>query len=104
MNYYADLASKIEGVYANLPSALGRAYGMVIKADRRVRRDRALQLPAHADGNQGRTGLAAGNTIVVKPPTLPARAARRRADAGGRASSGGAERVAGARARRLARR
>ena len=31
MNYYADLASKIEGVYANLPSALGRAYGMVIK-------------------------------------------------------------------------
>ena len=31
MNYYADLASKIEGVYANLPSALGKAYGMVIK-------------------------------------------------------------------------
>ena len=25
MNYYADLASKIEGVYANLPSALGKA-------------------------------------------------------------------------------
>src|SRR5215203_7088376 len=31
MNYYADLASKIEGVYANLPSTLGKAYGLVIK-------------------------------------------------------------------------
>jgi len=31
MSYYADLASKIEGTYATLRSAMGKAYGMVIK-------------------------------------------------------------------------
>jgi succinate-semialdehyde dehydrogenase/glutarate-semialdehyde dehydrogenase len=30
MSYRADLAGKIEGTYATLPPALGKAYGMVI--------------------------------------------------------------------------
>src|SRR5215204_4853900 len=45
MNYYADLASKIEGVYANLP----------------------YNFPLTLMGTKVAPALAAGNTIVVKP-------------------------------------
>ena len=31
MHYYADLATKVRGAYQDLPSTLGRSYGMVIK-------------------------------------------------------------------------
>src|SRR3954454_11869973 len=31
LNYYADLATKVRGSYHELPSALSKAYGMVIK-------------------------------------------------------------------------
>jgi acyl-CoA reductase-like NAD-dependent aldehyde dehydrogenase len=68
MNYYADLASKIEGVYANLPSALGRAYGMVIKKPIGV--SAAIvpyNFPLTLMGTKIGPALAAGNTIVVKP-------------------------------------
>ena len=68
MNYYADLASKIEGVYANLPSALGRAYGMVIKKPIGV--SAAIvpyNFPLTLMGTKVGPALAAGNTIVVKP-------------------------------------
>jgi acyl-CoA reductase-like NAD-dependent aldehyde dehydrogenase len=68
MTYYADLASKIEGVYANLPSALGRAYGMVIKKPIGV--SAAIvpyNFPLTLMGTKVGPALAAGNTIVVKP-------------------------------------
>ena len=68
MNYYADLASKIEGVYANLPSALGKAYGMVIK--RPIGVCAAIvpyNFPLTLMGTKVGPALAAGNTIVVKP-------------------------------------
>jgi succinate-semialdehyde dehydrogenase/glutarate-semialdehyde dehydrogenase len=31
LEYYADLATKIRGVYQPLPSTLGRSYGMVVR-------------------------------------------------------------------------
>src|ERR671932_350984 len=68
MNYYADLASKIEGVYANLPSTLGRAYGMVIK--RPIGVCAAIvpyNFPLTLMGTKVGPALAGGNTIVVKP-------------------------------------
>ena len=68
MNYYADLASKIEGVYANLPSALGRAYGMVIKKPIGVCAAIVpYNFPLTLMGTKVGPALAAGNTIVVKP-------------------------------------
>jgi succinate-semialdehyde dehydrogenase / glutarate-semialdehyde dehydrogenase len=68
MNYYADLASKIEGVYANLPSTLGRAYGVVIK--RPIGVCAAIvpyNFPLTLMGTKLAPALAAGNTIVIKP-------------------------------------
>jgi len=68
MNYYADLASKIEGVYANLPSALGKAYGMVIKKPIGVCAAIVpYNFPLTLMGTKLAPALAAGNTIVVKP-------------------------------------
>jgi acyl-CoA reductase-like NAD-dependent aldehyde dehydrogenase len=68
MNYYADLASKIEGIYANLPSALGKAYGMVIKKPMGVCAAIVpYNFPLTLMGTKVGPALAAGNTIVVKP-------------------------------------
>jgi succinate-semialdehyde dehydrogenase / glutarate-semialdehyde dehydrogenase len=68
MNYYADLSSKIEGIYANLPSALGKAYGMVIKKPMGVCAAIVpYNFPLTLMGTKVGPALAAGNTIVVKP-------------------------------------
>lgn len=68
MNYYADLASKIEGIYANLPSTLGTAYGMVIKKPIGVCAAIVpYNFPLTLMGTKLAPALAAGNTIVVKP-------------------------------------
>jgi succinate-semialdehyde dehydrogenase/glutarate-semialdehyde dehydrogenase len=68
MNYYADLSSKIEGVYAVLPSALGKAYGMVIKKPMGVCAAIVpYNFPLTLMGTKVGPALAAGNTIVVKP-------------------------------------
>ena len=68
MNYYADLASKIEGVYANLPSALGKAYGLVIKKPIGVCAAIVpYNFPLTLMGTKLAPALAAGNTIVIKP-------------------------------------
>jgi len=68
MNYYADLASKIEGAYANLPSALGKAYGMVIKKPMGVCAAIVpYNFPLTLMGTKIGPALAAGNTVVVKP-------------------------------------
>jgi succinate-semialdehyde dehydrogenase/glutarate-semialdehyde dehydrogenase len=68
MNYYADLASKIEGVYANLPSTLGKAYGLVIKKPIGVCAAIVpYNFPLTLMGTKLAPALAAGNTIVIKP-------------------------------------
>jgi succinate-semialdehyde dehydrogenase / glutarate-semialdehyde dehydrogenase len=68
MNYYADLSSKIEGTYANLPSALGKAYGMVIRKPMGVCAAIVpYNFPLTLMGTKVGPALAAGNTIVVKP-------------------------------------
>lgn len=68
MNYYADLASKIEGIYANLPSTLGTAYGMVIKKPIGVCAAIVpYNFPLTLMGTKIGPALAAGNTVVVKP-------------------------------------
>lgn len=68
MNYYADLASKTEGIYANLPSTLGRAYGMVIKKPIGVCAAIVpYNFPLTLMGTKLAPALAAGNTIVIKP-------------------------------------
>lgn len=68
MNYYADLASKIEGTYATLPSALGKAYGMVIKKPIGVCAAIVpYNFPLTLMGTKIGPALAAGNTVVVKP-------------------------------------
>lgn len=68
MNYYADLASKIEGVYANLPSTLGKAYGMVTKKPIGVCAAIVpYNFPLTLMGTKLAPALAAGNTIVIKP-------------------------------------
>lgn len=78
MNYYADLASKIEGTYATLPSTLGRAYGMVIKRPIGVCAGIVpYNFPLTLMGTKIGPALAAGNTIVIKPAgTTPLAALR----------------------------
>jgi succinate-semialdehyde dehydrogenase/glutarate-semialdehyde dehydrogenase len=68
MNFYADLASKIRGSYAPLPSTFGTSYGMVIK--RPIGVCAAIvpyNFPLTLMGTKVGPALAAGNTIVVKP-------------------------------------
>jgi acyl-CoA reductase-like NAD-dependent aldehyde dehydrogenase len=68
LEYYADLATKVRGVYQPLPSTLGRSYGMV------VRRPIGVcvgivpnNFPLTLTGTKLGPALAAGNTIVLKP-------------------------------------
>jgi succinate-semialdehyde dehydrogenase/glutarate-semialdehyde dehydrogenase len=68
MQYYADLATKVRGAYQDLPSTLGRSYGMVLK--RPVGPVAAIvpyNYPLTLMGTKIGPALAAGNTVVVKP-------------------------------------
>jgi succinate-semialdehyde dehydrogenase/glutarate-semialdehyde dehydrogenase len=68
MNFYADLASKIRGAYAPLPSTFGTSYGMVIK--RPIGVCAAIvpyNFPLTLMGTKVGPALAGGNTVVVKP-------------------------------------
>jgi acyl-CoA reductase-like NAD-dependent aldehyde dehydrogenase len=68
MHYYADLATKVRGAYQELPSTLGRSYGMVIK--RPVGPVAAIvpyNYPLTLMGTKLGPALAAGNTVVLKP-------------------------------------
>src|SRR5919202_2417341 len=68
MEFYAELASKIRGAYAPLPSTLGPSFGMVIK--RPVGVVAAIvpyNFPLTLMGTKVGPALAAGNTVVVKP-------------------------------------
>src|SRR3954469_12963747 len=68
LNYYADLATKVRGSYHALPSALSKAYGMVIRRPMGV--VAAIvpnNFPLTLLGTKLAPALMAGNTIVVKP-------------------------------------
>jgi succinate-semialdehyde dehydrogenase/glutarate-semialdehyde dehydrogenase len=68
MHYYADLATKARGAYQDLPSALGRSYGLVLR--RPVGVVAAIvpyNYPLTLMGTKIGPALAAGNTVVVKP-------------------------------------
>ncbi|WP_273846868.1 aldehyde dehydrogenase family protein [Rubrobacter calidifluminis] len=87
LNFYADLASKIRGSHAPLPSNLGRSYGMVIR--RPVGVCGAIvpfNFPLTLMGTKVGPALAAGNTVVVKPsestPLATLRVAQLLQDAG----------------------
>jgi succinate-semialdehyde dehydrogenase/glutarate-semialdehyde dehydrogenase len=68
MHYYADLATKARGVYQDLPSALGRSYGMVVKRPLGiVAAIVPYNYPLTLMGTKIGPALAAGNTVVVKP-------------------------------------
>lgn len=68
MEFYADLASKLRGAYAPLPSTLGRSYGLVLR--RPVGVCAAIvpwNFPLTLMGTKIGPALVAGNTVVVKP-------------------------------------
>jgi succinate-semialdehyde dehydrogenase / glutarate-semialdehyde dehydrogenase len=68
MQYYVDLATKVRGAYQDLPSTLGRSYGLVLK--RPVGPVAAIvpyNYPLTLMGTKIGPALAAGNTVVVKP-------------------------------------
>lgn len=68
MEFYADLASKLRGAYAPLPSTLGKSFGMVIK--RPVGVVAAIvpwNFPLTLMGTKIGPALIAGNAVVVKP-------------------------------------
>ncbi len=68
LNYYADLATKVRGSYQPLPSALSKAYGMVLRRPMGV--VAAIvpnNFPLTLLGTKLAPALMAGNTVVVKP-------------------------------------
>jgi acyl-CoA reductase-like NAD-dependent aldehyde dehydrogenase len=68
LTYYADLATKVRGAYQPLPTALSKAYGMVIR--RPIGVVAAIvpnNFPLTLLGTKLAPALVAGNTIVVKP-------------------------------------
>lgn len=68
MEFYADLASKLRGAYAPLPSTLGKSYGLVLR--RPVGVCAAIvpwNFPLTLMGTKIGPALVAGNTVVVKP-------------------------------------
>lgn len=68
LNYYADLASKIRGGYTELPSDLGKAFGMIIKLPVGVCAGIVpWNFPLTLLGTKLGPALAAGNTFICKP-------------------------------------
>src|SRR3954447_25950767 len=68
LNYYADLATKVRGTHMPLPSALSKAYGMVLRRPMGV--VAAIvpnNFPLTLLGTKLAPALMAGNTMVVKP-------------------------------------
>ena len=68
LHYYADLATKVRGAYQELPSALGPAFGVVIR--RPIGVVAAIvpyNYPLTLLGTKVGPALATGNTVIVKP-------------------------------------
>jgi acyl-CoA reductase-like NAD-dependent aldehyde dehydrogenase len=68
LEYYADCATKVRGVYQPLPSTLGRSYGMVVRRPIGVCAGIVpSNFPLTLTGTKLGPALAAGNTLVLKP-------------------------------------
>jgi acyl-CoA reductase-like NAD-dependent aldehyde dehydrogenase len=68
VHYYAEAATKVRGVYQDLPSTFGPAYGMVIRRPLGVcAAITPYNFPLTLMGTKVAPALAAGNTIVAKP-------------------------------------
>jgi acyl-CoA reductase-like NAD-dependent aldehyde dehydrogenase len=68
MHFYAEAATKVRGVYQELPSTLGPAYGMVIRRPIGVcAAITPYNFPLTLLGTKVAPALASGNTVVAKP-------------------------------------
>ena len=68
MRYYAEAATKVRGAHQELPSTLGRAYGMVIRRPMGVcAAITPYNFPLTLLGTKVAPALASGNTVVAKP-------------------------------------
>jgi succinate-semialdehyde dehydrogenase/glutarate-semialdehyde dehydrogenase len=68
VHFYAEAATKVRGVYQELPSTLGPAYGMVIRRPMGVcAAITPYNFPLTLLGTKVAPALASGNTVVAKP-------------------------------------
>ena len=68
VRFYAEAATKVRGAYQELPSALGRSYGMVIRRPMGVcTAITPYNFPLTLLGTKVAPALAGGNTVVAKP-------------------------------------
>src|SRR6201993_4099865 len=81
VRFYAEAATKVRGAYQDLPSSLGRSYGLVIRRPMGVcAAITPYNFPLTLLGTKVAPALAAGNTAVAKPaattPLAPPQAAK----------------------------
>ena len=68
VRYYAEAATKVRGAHQELPSTLGRSYGMVIRRPMGVcAAITPYNFPLTLLGTKVAPALASGNTVVAKP-------------------------------------
>jgi succinate-semialdehyde dehydrogenase/glutarate-semialdehyde dehydrogenase len=68
VRFYAEAATKVRGAYQELPSALGPAYGLVIRRPLGVcAAITPYNFPLTLLGTKVAPALASGNTVVAKP-------------------------------------
>jgi succinate-semialdehyde dehydrogenase / glutarate-semialdehyde dehydrogenase len=70
VRFYAEAATKVRGAYQELPSAMGKSYGMVIRRPIGVcAAITPYNFPLTLLGTKVAPALASGNTVVAKPAT-----------------------------------
>src|SRR3954468_7615667 len=68
VRFYAEAATKVRGAYQELPSTMGRSYGMVIRRPMGVcAAITPYNFPLTLLGTKVAPALASGNTVVAKP-------------------------------------
>jgi succinate-semialdehyde dehydrogenase/glutarate-semialdehyde dehydrogenase len=68
VRFYAEAATKVRGAYQDLPSSLGRSYGLVIRRPMGVcAAITPYNFPLTLLGTKVAPALASGNTVVAKP-------------------------------------
>jgi succinate-semialdehyde dehydrogenase/glutarate-semialdehyde dehydrogenase len=87
VHYYAEAATKVRGGYQDLPSTLGKAYGLVIRRPMGVcAAITPYNFPLTLLGTKAAPAIAMGNTVVAKPaattPLATLQVARLFAEAG----------------------
>jgi acyl-CoA reductase-like NAD-dependent aldehyde dehydrogenase len=70
VRFYAEAATKVRGAYQELPSGMGKSYGMVIRRPIGVcAAITPYNFPLTLLGTKVAPALASGNTVVAKPAT-----------------------------------